>query len=214
MQKLVEGIQQFQQEVYVKHKELFQRLSGGQQPLALFITCADSRIDPNLLTGCKPGELFILRTAGNIVPPYGAVEGGEAATIEYAVRVLRIKDIIICGHSMCGAMSGLLHPKAVENLPAVQAYLKHAAATGAIIGENFNDVTDESHRLTLAVKENVLVQLENLRTHPSVAASVARGDLNLHGWVYKFELGEVFSYKPDEQRFSLMEGTFGEQQAL
>jgi carbonic anhydrase len=214
MHKLIEGIQHFQQDDFVKHQELFRRLSGGQQPVALFITCADSRIDPNLLTHSQPGELFILRTAGNIVPPYGAVEGGEAATIEYAVRALQVRDIIICGHSMCGAMSGLLQPDAVENLPAVKAYLKYAAAAEAIVCENFQEITDESQRLTLAVKENVRVQLENLRTHPAVAAALARGDLNLHGWVYKFESGEVYSYKPEESRFSLMEGTIGEQQTL
>ena len=116
MQKLVEGIHQFQKEVFSSKQPLFEGLADGQHPLALFITCSDSRINPNLLTQTEPGELFILRNAGNIVPPYGAVEGGEAATIEYAVSVLGVKDIIICGHSHCGAMGGLLDQPLLEKL--------------------------------------------------------------------------------------------------
>ena len=119
MQKLVNGIHEFQEKYFTSHKSLFERLAQGQQPLALFITCSDSRIDPNLLTQTQPGELFIMRNAGNIVPPYGAVLGGEAATIEYALSVLKVNDIIVCGHSHCGAMNGLLHPDQVSELPAV-----------------------------------------------------------------------------------------------
>jgi carbonic anhydrase len=109
MQKLVDGVHQFQENVFGAKQALFERLADGQQPLALFITCSDSRIDPCLLTQTQPGELFILRNAGNIVPPYGQGSGGEAATIEYAVCALKLKDIIVCGHSHCGAMNGLLH---------------------------------------------------------------------------------------------------------
>jgi carbonic anhydrase len=120
MQKLVDGIHQFQQNIFSTRQSLFQRLADGQQPLALFITCSDSRIDPGLLMQTDPGELFIMRNAGNIVPAYGTVHGGEAATIEYAVSVLNVKDIIVCGHSHCGAMAGLLNPEAVAELPAVR----------------------------------------------------------------------------------------------
>ena len=201
MQKLVEGIHRFQSESFSQDQKLFETLADGQNPLALFITCSDSRIDPNLLTQTKPGELFIQRTAGNIVPPYGSVFAGEACTIEYAVMALRIKDIVICGHSHCGAMSGLLAPEAIEEMPAVKEYLKHAEATRRIVNENYKHLTDEAKRLTLTVEENVLVQLENLRTHPSVAAAVGRGDLKLHGWVYKFETGEVFAYNPEKNAF-------------
>jgi carbonic anhydrase len=201
MQKLVEGIHEFQEKFFTSHKQLFQRLAQGQQPLALFITCSDSRIDPNLLTQTKPGELFIMRNAGNIVPPYGAVLGGEAATIEYAVCVLKIKDIIVCGHSHCGAMNGLLHPEQVGELPAVREWLAHAEATSRIMKENYKHITDEAPRLTATVEENVLVQLENLRTHPSVAATLGRGELKLHGWVYKFETGQVFGYNAESGQY-------------
>jgi carbonic anhydrase len=201
MQKLVDGIHQFQRNYFSQDQKLFETLVEGQTPLALFITCSDSRIDPNRLTQTKPGELFIQRTAGNIIPPYGAVFGGEAATIEYAVGALKVKDIIVCGHSHCGAMTGLLHPELIEKMPAVQAYLQHAEATRRIVNENYDHLIEPDKRLTLTVEENVLVQLENLKTHPSVAAAIGRGELKLHGWVYKFESGEVYAYNPDKGQF-------------
>ncbi|MCL4118194.1 UNVERIFIED_CONTAM: hypothetical protein GTU68_030332, partial [Idotea baltica] len=201
VQKLVEGIHKFQRDSFSQDQQLFETLAEGQNPLALFITCSDSRIDPNLLTQTKPGELFIQRTAGNIVPPYGSVFAGEACTIEYAVMALGIKDIIICGHSHCGAMGGLLNPDSIEEMPAVKEYLKHAEATRRIVNENYGHLTDPAKRLTLTVEENVLVQLESLRTHPSVAAAVGRGDLKLHGWVYKFETGEVYGFNPEQNAF-------------
>lgn len=205
MQKLVDGIHAFQRNIFSQEQKLFEKLVGGQNPLALFITCSDSRIDPSKLTQTQPGELFIQRTAGNIVPPYGAISGGEAATIEYAVSALGVKDIVICGHSHCGAVSGLLNPQAVEKMPAVRAYLDFAESTRRIVSENYKHITTPAELLTLAVEENVLVQLESLRTHPAVAAALGRRELNLHGWVYKFETGQVFSYNPDENQFLPLE---------
>lgn len=201
MQKLVDGIHRFQRTQFSEQQKLFETLVDGQHPLALFITCSDSRIDPGRLTQTKPGEVFIQRTAGNIIPPYGAVHGGEAATIEYAVAALNVKDIIVCGHSHCGAMAGLLDPSSLDKMPAVRAYLAHAEATRRIVEENYDHLTDPDKRLTLTVEENVLVQLENLRTHPSVAAAIGRSQLKLHGWVYKFETGEVFAFNPDQNQF-------------
>lgn len=201
MQRLVEGIHRFQTHIFTQQQPLYQRLAGGQSPQALFITCSDSRINPNLLTQTDPGELFILRTAGNIIPPYGAVWGGEAGTIEYAVAVLHIRDIIVCGHSHCGAMSGLLRPETLGELKAVRELLRHAESTYRIIKENYQHITDEMARLTATVEENVLVQLEHLRTHPYVLAGLSRGDLRLHGWVYKFETGQVFAYDSDKGQF-------------
>src|SRR5271170_3206620 len=126
MQKLIQGIHEFQKENFVPLQGLFERLAKGQNPETLFITCSDSRIDPNLLTRSKPGDLFILRNAGNIVPAHGAGNGGEAATIEFAVAALGVKDIIICGHSHCGAMQSLLQPELVASLTAVSSWLSHA----------------------------------------------------------------------------------------
>lgn len=200
MQKLIEGIHRFQCELFRPQREFFQRLADGQRPVALFITCSDSRVNPNLITQTEPGELFILRNAGNIIPPYGAAAGGEAATIEFAVAQLRVRDVIVCGHSRCGAMQGLLNLQQLEHLPAVRQWLVHAEATRRIMCEKYPDRTGAA-ALTTAIEENVLVQLENLRTHPSVASGLARGELKLHGWVYKIETGEVFAYQPQQGQF-------------
>jgi len=201
MQKLVDGIHKFQKDVFTTQARFFQRLADGQQPLALFITCSDSRIDPTMLTQTKPGELFIMRNAGNIVPPYGTGSCGESATIEYAVAVLGIRDIIVCGHSHCGAMAALLHPEKVSELPAVKNWLANAEATSRIIRENYGHITDPQARITATVEENVLVQLENLRTHPSVLAAMGRKELEVHGWVYKFESGQVFAFDAEQGQF-------------
>ena len=200
MQKLIEGIHQFQNESFLPLEGLFQRLAKGQSPETLFITCSDSRIDPGLLTQCQPGDLFILRNAGNIIPPHGAGNGGEAATIEFAVSALGVKDIIICGHSHCGAMQGLLHPEQIASLPAVSSWLSHAETTRRIMRDNYGHL-DGNRLLTATVEENVLVQLENLKTLPAVGSRMVRGDLHLHGWVYKIETGEVFAYDVTTAQF-------------
>ena len=200
MQKLMQGIHRFQKDYFRSREGLFQQLAQRQQPETLFITCSDSRIDPNLLTQSEPGELFILRNAGNIVPPHGAVHGGEAATVEYAVAAVGVKDIIVCGHSHCGAMNGLLYPEKVTEMPAVADWLEHAEATRRIIRENYGHL-DGERLLTATIEENVLVQLEHLRTLPAVAARLSRRDLHLHGWVYKIETGEVFAYDPESEQF-------------
>src|SRR5688500_10819560 len=167
MQKLIEGFHHFQASIFSSQRELFERLARGQTPEALFITCSDSRINPNLITQTGPGDLFILRNAGNIIPPYGAANGGEGATIEYAVGALGVKDIIVCGHSHCGARAGLLHPESLTELPLVRHWLTHAEATRRIVKENYGHLSGPA-LLTATVEENVLVQLENLRTQPAV----------------------------------------------
>src|SRR5688500_16986126 len=161
MQHLIHGIHQFQTEDFGPLQGLFEGLAEGQNPETLFITCSDSRIDPNLLTRSKPGDLFILRNAGNIVPPHGAANGGEGATIEFAVAGLGVKDVIVCGHSHCGAMKALLNPDEVASLPAVSSWLTHAETTRRIVRENYNDL-DKDRLVTATVEENVLVQIENL----------------------------------------------------
>ena len=205
MQQLIKGLHQFQENYVASRREFFKHMSEGQKPAALFITCSDSRVNPNLITQTEPGELFIVRNAGNIVPPYGAANGGEGAAIEYAVGALNVTDIIVCGHSHCGAMDALLNSEKAADLPQVAAWLSHAETTRRIIKENYTHLKDEK-LLTATVEENVLVQLENLRTHPLVAARLAAGKLRLHGWVYKIDTGEVFGYDPAHCQFlSLLE---------
>jgi carbonic anhydrase len=200
MEKLIQGIHQFQTSYFCSQQELFERLASGQKPMALFITCSDSRISPLMLTQTKPGDLFSLRNAGNIVPPYGSSRGGEEATIEYAIRALGVKHIIVCGHSHCGAMKALLHPEEIIDMPAVATWLSHAEATRRIVKENYSHL-DEVSKLKATIEENVLVQLENIRTHPSVAVKLSKGELNLQGWVYQIETGQVFSYDPVKGQF-------------
>ena len=205
MQKLITGILNFQNEGFNNYRTLFETLAEGQNPLALFITCSDSRVDPSLLTGTDPGDLFVLRTTGNIIPPYKNALGGEAATIEYAVQVLKIPDIIICGHSQCRAMGGLLSPESIDDLHAVKAYLEHAQSCLSVVEQKHSQIPDSETRLARTIEENILLQLENIQTHPSVADAIGRGDLKLHGWVYKFETGEVSAYNSDQNAFLPLE---------
>jgi carbonic anhydrase len=204
MTKILDGVRVFQKHVFGTKEDLFRRLGKGQSPLVLFITCSDSRLNPNLLTQTEPGELFILRNAGNIVPPYGA-GGGEEATIEYAVAALGVRHVVVCGHSGCGAMHGLLEPQAVAALPAVARWLAHSRAVVPKVLEAGGHKTAEE-RLRLAVAENVLVQREHLKTHPAVATAVAAGKLQLHAWVYHFQTGEVEAYDDAGGRFVLLAG--------
>jgi carbonic anhydrase len=208
MQKLIDGIHQFQSSIFGQHRELFQRLADGQTPETLFITCSDSRINPNLITQTEPGDLFILRNAGNIIPPYGAAHGGEEATVEFAISALGVKEIVLCGHSHCGAIKGLLHPETLSEMPSVKTWLGHAEATRRIVAEKYADRKGAA-QLTTAIEENVLVQLENLRTHPAVAARLASGKLRLYGWVYKLETGEIYSYDPAKGQFALVNEASG-----
>ncbi len=200
MQKLIHGIHQFQKNAFRPLQGLFEQLAQVQKPETLFITCSDSRIDPSLLTQSPPGDLFILRNAGNIIPPHGPQGGGEAATVEFAVAVLGVRDVIICGHSHCGAMQGVLEPERVADFPTIAAWLVHAEATRRIIRDNYAHL-DGERLLTATIEENVLVQLENLRTLPCVASRLAHGDLHLHGWVYKIETGDVFAFDPEAGQF-------------
>ena len=201
MQKLVQGLHHFQNQVFSSHRELFERLEQhGQSPETLFITCSDSRINPNLITQTGPGELFILRNVGNLVPRYEEHVGSTAAAIEFAVAALKVKEIVICGHSNCGAMQAVLDPASVDRLPAMKAWMGHATETGRLVRENYAHLEGEA-RLTATVEENVLVQLENLRTHPSVLDAIDRGALRLHGWVYKIQTGEVYAYDAGQAQF-------------
>ena len=200
MQKLIEGLHRFQSEVFSTHRDLFANLAKGQSPEVMFICCSDSRINPSLITQTRPGEMFVLRNAGNIVPAYDQGTQGEAASIEFALVSLKIEHIVVCGHSACGAMKGLLHPEALETLPAMKEWLKHAAPTRKLIQENYQHLHGDA-LVTATAEENVLVQLENLRTHPAVRERLERRALTLHGWVYKLETGQMFNYDPVSGQF-------------
>jgi carbonic anhydrase len=197
MRKLLKGVHQFQTTYFSTHREMFEQLSQGQHPRILFITCSDSRIDPNLITQTEPGELFIIRNVGNIIPPYGALKSGEGAAIEYAIEALGVKHIIVCGHSHCGAIKGLLQlGNLTEQMPLVYDWLKYAEATRRVIKEHYKDYEGEA-LLNAAIEENVLTQLENLRTYPAVHSKLYSCELDLHAWVYKIETGGVVVYSAE-----------------
>jgi carbonic anhydrase len=199
MEKVVAGIAKFQQSAYETRKSLFAELANGQNPEVLFITCADSRIDPNLVTQTEPGDLFICRNAGNIVPPHTRTAGGVTASIEYAVAVLGVKDIIVCGHTDCGAMKGALNPGALHDLPHVTAWLDHARAAVEVVKAKVGQAgLDELGSVT---EQNVLLQMQHLRTHPTVAARLATQAIELHGWIYSIETGEVSAYDEKHDAF-------------
>jgi carbonic anhydrase len=201
MKRLIQGLHQFQTNYFTEHRDLFELLSQGQHPRVLFITCSDSRIDPNLMTQAEPGEMFIIRNAGNIIPPYNATNGGEGAAVEYAIHALGIEEVIVCGHSHCGAMKGLLQiGKLAEEMPAVYEWLKHAEATRRTVKEHYQDYEGEE-LLNVTTKENVLTQLENLRTYPVIYSRLKSGQLKLHGWFYEIETGEVLEYNAALQKY-------------
>ena len=200
MEKVLQGLLKFQEEVFLQKKALFSSLSGQQTPRVLFVTCSDSRIDPSLLTQTEPGELFIIRNAGNLIHTYGAAIGGSTATLQYGVSVLQVKDIIVCGHTDCGAMKALLHPEKLQDLPAVKAWLQHADTTVRIVKDHYAHLQgDELFAAT--IRENVLVQLDHLKTHPAIASRLRKGNLRLHGWVYSIGTGDVWVYDWEKKDF-------------
>ncbi len=203
MQKLVLGIHKFRSKVFATKKDLFHKLAKGQHPSALFITCSDSRINPNLVTQTEPGDLFVIRNAGNIIPAYPET-GGELASIEFAVKGLQIQDIIICGHSDCGAMKGVLsRPQPSLGMPHLSTWLRHADRTQEIMSTQYRHLEGD-RLLTATVEENVLVQIENLKSHAFIKEALDEDRLKIHAWVYKFETGQVFYYDPFLQQYQLL----------
>ncbi|MEV5878319.1 carbonic anhydrase [Streptomyces sp. NPDC052101] len=183
MQDLAEGVARFQRDVFPAKAELFAHLATHHTPHTLFIGCSDARVVPELLTGCEPGELFVIRTAGNLVPAYTPGADGVAASVEYAVTVLGVSDIVVCGHSACGAMTALVQSQDLSTAPAVADWLRLADASVAR--------TAVPGDVTALVRQNVLAQLANLATHPSVARALAERKTTLHGWVYDIGTGRV-----------------------
>jgi carbonic anhydrase len=202
--RVIQGVLDFQKRVFGAKQALFRELGKGQAPLALFITCSDSRINPNLLTQTEPGELFILRNAGNLVPPHAAGPNGEEATVEYALAHLKVRDIIVCGHSLCGAMHGLLNPQALAELPSVGQWLTHARDILAKVRQA-SEGRPPAEVLNLAIEQNVLLQVEHLKTYPAVLKAQAEGALRLHAWVYHIETGQVMAHDLSQNRFVPLE---------
>ncbi|ANP51674.1 carbonic anhydrase [Streptomyces griseochromogenes] len=188
MHDLAEGVARFQRHVFPAKEGLFAHLAGHHDPHTLFISCSDARVVPELITDSEPGELFVIRTAGNLVPAYTPGSDGVAASIEYAVAVLGVRDIVVCGHSACGAMTALARHHDLSGAPAIAGWLRHADASQA----GTTTVGD----IDALVRQNVLAQLTNLATHPSVARALAERTVTLHGWVYDIPTGRVDDLDP------------------
>jgi len=192
LEKLKEGARRYQVEVHSKRADEYRRVAETpQSPHTLIIGCADSRVDVGTITSSEPGELFVNRNVGNMVPPYNGVRGGVSAVIEYAVTALKVRHAIICGHSDCGAMKALLHPEQASKMPTVRSWLQHGQAALMVARSLESRGVDECEELPRLTEENVLMQLVHLRTHPSVAGAMARGELTISGWVYDIGTGVV-----------------------
>lgn len=199
MEKILAGVVKFKNSSYEERKKLFADLANGQSPEVLFITCSDSRIDPNMVTNTEPGDLFIIRNAGNIVPPHSRPAGGVTASIEFAVSALGVKHIVVCGHADCGAMKGALNPSALTDLPHVQAWLDHSRAAVDVVKAKYGQATHEE--LDKVTEENVMLQIQHLKTHPAVAAKLSTGEVDMHGWVYDIKHGTVSAYDDSKNDF-------------
>ena len=188
---LKDGIRRFRASVYPERQGMYQRaMSEAQRPQALVITCADSRLHPDVLTQAAPGEIFTTRNIGNMVPAYGEMMGGVSAVLEYAVSALEVKHLVVCGHTDCGAMKALLDPESVAGMPTVRSWLRNAhtalSVTEALVGNG-----DAETKLQMLTEQNVLLQIQHVKTHPSVAGALAKGNLTISGWVYDIAAGQV-----------------------
>ncbi len=200
MNPFVTGYQKFRREVFPKNAARYQALAKSQTPKTLFVTCADSRVMPSTITQTEPGELFQCRVVGNLIPAHGNAAGGVTSAIEYAVMVLNVEHIIVCGHSDCGAMRAFSHPEKLAELKAVQSWIEHADSAIAMAKEQYPHLEGDDFVRALA-KENVVSQLQHLRTHPCVATRLRKGTLQLHGWYYDIGEGTIEEYHPVLESF-------------
>jgi carbonic anhydrase len=205
MQKLIDGVHKFRDSEFGRFRTLFKRLSReGQNPHTLFITCSDSRVLAELITQSQPGDLFVVKNVGNIVPPATVVgsTNSTAAAIEFAVQTLGVSDIVVCGHSQCGAMTALMEGTTKLESPHLTKWLEVAAPVRAVLDKNYSDLkNDPKMRITAAAQENVLFAVENLHTYAAVAQKLEAGTLRLHAWFFKIDTADLFAYDPETKQF-------------
>ena len=201
MKEFLNRISRLQTDSFPSQAALYRKLAHGQSPKALMISCADSRVAPELITQAAPGELFVCRNAGNIVPPFSQANGGVSSVVEYAVVALGVTDIVVCGHSDCGAMKAFLQPDKLAEMPNVAAWLRHSHAAHSVVCQAYPNLDEKAHVRALAL-ENVVAQINHLRTHPSVAAAIAQGRLTLHGWFFDIETCGILALDGETGRFT------------
>src|ERR1039458_8799358 len=202
--RIAQGVTKFQTEIFPAQREMFERLQRGQDPLGMFLTCADSRVNPNLVTQTDPGEIFIERNPGNMIPPHVEFVGGVTAGVEYAMLVLKVPVIVVCGHTDCGVMKALLRPEQVADMPGVQKWISRGWEARKHMLREFGDAPEEE-QLRRMTEFNVLGQIENLKTHPSVSARLLRREIEIRGWVYDIGDGSIREADPESGRFELLE---------
>jgi carbonic anhydrase len=203
MQKLLDGYAKFRNQVFPQQKDRFRLLADRQAPDALFITCSDSRVVPDLILQTEPGDIFVCRTAGNIVPPHGQMAGGVSATVEYAVEVLDVRHIILCGHSDCGAIKAMFDRRDLGRLPLTSKWLGFIEPAWKYLDAGIPSDPRALH--TALIHANVIAQYENLKTHPEVARAIAHKKLQIHGWYYDILTGAIEAYAPEERKFIPLE---------
>jgi carbonic anhydrase len=206
MQRLIEGVHRFRHDAFGNYRKLFRKLSQeGQNPHTLFITCSDSRVLAELITQSKPGDLFVVKNIGNIVPPASATgdTNSTAAAIEFAVENLRVSDIVICGHSQCGAISAMLgNPPVGKSTPHLRDWLSIAQPVLETLKKEYSHLQTRLERETAAAEENVLYGLDNLHSYPCVQERLMGGSLRLHGWFFQIATAELYAYDPETRQFS------------
>jgi carbonic anhydrase len=198
--RITAGVAKFQTEIFPAQRELFERLRRGQDPLALFVTCADSRVNPNLVTQTDPGEIFIERNPGNMIPPYVEFVGGVTAGVEYAMLALNVPVIVVCGHTDCGVMKALLDPGEAHGMPGVQRWMSHGIAARDRMLQELPFARKEE-QLTRLTEYNVLEQIKNIQTHPSVHKRLRYGEIEIRGWVYDIGSGSIREANPETGQF-------------
>lgn len=201
MRRLIEGYQHFAHDLFPGRRDHYKLLSDRQSPRWLFITCSDSRVVPDLILSTEPGDLFIIRNAGNVVPPEGPeTYGGVSATIEYAVEVLKVRHIILCGHSDCGAIKAALDHVALEQLPKARLWLSHVEDAFKF-KQPLNPADGPQAELASLIRGNVLAQVQSMRTHPAIIHALAENRIQIHAWYYDILSGRVERYDDEQQRF-------------
>jgi carbonic anhydrase len=200
MNPFANGYKKFREEVYRSQEARYRALAKYQKPHTLFITCADSRVVPSVFTQTELGELFQCRVVGNLIPAHGNAAGGVTSAIEYAVMVLDVKHVIVCGHSDCGAMRAFSQPEKLVELKAVQSWIEHAAGAISMAKEHFAHLSGDEFLAALA-RENVISQLQHLKTHPCIATRLRKRTLEIHGWYYDIGQGTIEEFDPVQEQF-------------
>ncbi len=209
MRKLINGIVEFRRKTQQGYREAFGRLATGQSPDTLFIACSDSRVVPNTFASTNPGDLFVLRNVGNLIPPCGMMgisssDGSEAAAVEYALLTLKVSNIIVCGHSECAAMRALVNNRRIVDTPNLRSWLRHGdeAVDQMHAGAVLDATLSEHNQLS---QLNVLLQIEHVKSYPAVKKRIEEGALKVHGWWFDIAKADVYFYEESSHSFILID---------